>query len=70
MFHRQLMITGLRKQAGILQEILRDLEDQHIPAEKISDAYEARAALVAENLRQLREIQRHYQIHVETPCLS
>lgn len=60
MFHKQLMISGLRKQQSLLSELVRDVENNAGSESPDLEYYGKRTAHIADNLRRLREIQKEY----------
>lgn len=57
MFDREMMLTGLRKQRSLLQNLIQEIEENMIPPRFSS----RKAGKLATNLKKLREIKSTYE---------
>jgi len=60
MFERELMISGLRRQHGLLHELIGELEARNRFDDHDLDLYEERTKYIQKNLKKLRKLKRDY----------
>lgn len=70
MFQQKLMIAGLRKQHGLLGDLLEDLESEFFEEKKDCDLCHRQAVTIANNLQKLRGIQRSYCLYLDSPDIK
>jgi len=65
MFTKPLMISGLKRQNFLLDELIGELETKH--ALDVHDCFflEQRVGRIAKNLRELRSIKEQYALHLD-----
>ncbi len=65
MFTKPLMISGLKRQNSLLNELIGELETRHVL--DVHDCFflEQRVNRIAKNLRELRSIKEQYALHLE-----
>ncbi|GEM_PF-2189935 len=65
MFTKSLMISGLKRQNNLLNELIEELESRYNFDFNDYFFVEERALKIAKNLRQLRRIKDQYAIHLQ-----
>lgn len=65
MFEKELMILGLRKQKGLLNQLVEELESKPRFDDFETSVYRARTEQIVRNLRKLRKIAKHYSSYNE-----
>ncbi len=65
MFTKSLMISGLKRQNNLLNELIGELENRN--SFNFNDHFllEQRAVKIANNLRELRKIKDQYAVHLD-----